>query len=344
MELTPRKQAVLKAIIKAYIEIGEPIGSKNLIAYLENAPSSATLRNEMSELSQLGFLHQPHTSAGRVPTIGGYRHYIDSLMPQYRLAESTKKFIDEQLENLSCAPENIPEAATKVLSKLTGLPAIASTIAQSTPKLKRIELLPIGKFSVMLLIITDDGRMRNRIFRQSKGIDEQTQNSFFELVQQKIKGKYVSELSRAYMQSVIASAGIYALKLMPLLTAIFETAAEIEQTDITISGENALYNITSSEENARKIITLINRRDPIISILKGINGNVGTIFGADTVYGELKGNAVIAAKFSVGDKYKGYLGIIGPNRMSYDEIIPATQYTAQKMTSIMTEAQKDMED
>ena len=104
MELTPRKQAVLKAIIKAYIASGEPVGSKNLTALLENAPSSATLRNEMSELCELGLLHQPHTSAGRVPTSRGYSLYVNSLMQKSEISEREKEYIDKALSGLNCAP------------------------------------------------------------------------------------------------------------------------------------------------------------------------------------------------------------------------------------------------
>lgn len=344
MELTPRKQAVLKAIIKAYIETGEPIGSKNLMLLLPNAPSSATLRNEMSELCELGLLQQPHTSAGRIPTVGGYRMYVKNLMHETELSQAAKQFIDEGLESLSCEPEGIPAAAAQLLTKLTGLPAIACLITEKSPKIKRVELLPIGKFSVMLLIITEDGRTRNRIFRQGKGMDSEVEKSFRRLAESRIKGKQVSELTKAYMQGVIAEAGLYALELMPLLTAVFETVAEIEETDVTLRGENALYNISGNEEYARRILSLIKRRDPIISILEGIGDNVGAVFGADTGYSELETETVIAAKFSGSDKYKGYLGIIGPNRMSYEQIMPAIQYTSRKLTEIMTEAQKDMED
>lgn len=344
MELTPRKQAVLKAIVKAYIETGEPIGSKNLMLLLDNAPSPATLRNEMSELSQLGFLHQPHTSAGRVPTVNGYRLYINSLMTASKLSEITKKFIDSELDNLSCEPEVIPIVASKVLSRLTGLPSIISLTAENSPKIKRIELLPISRFSVMLLIITNDGRTRNRVFRKSGGITEQMQNCFFDLVEQKIKGKRVNELTKAYMQSVAASAGIYALEILPLLSAIFETAAGIEENDITLNGENALYNITSNEEEARKIISLINKQELITPIMENIKNDTGVIFGSDTNRPELKGKVLISAKFNICGKYKGFIGVLGPDRISYDQILPAAQYTAQKITSVMTEAQKDMED
>lgn len=343
MELTPRKQAVLKAIIKAYIENGEPIGSKNLTALIENAPSSATLRNEMSELCELGLLHQPHTSAGRIPTSRGYSFYVNSLMTKSQIKETDREYIDKALESINCEPEGIPSAVAQMLSRLTGLPAIACLITERQPRVKRIELLTIGRSSVMLLIITDDGRTRNRVLRHS-GFSAESEDCFLKLIDKRIKGRTVSELTKAYMQSVIAESGIYTLELMPLLTAVFETVSEIEHTDVTLRGENALYNICGDENTARKITALIRRRDPIISILDRIGDSVGAVFGAETAYSELQGEAVIAAKFTGSDKYKGYVGVIGPNRMSYEHIMPCIEYSAKRMTKIMTEAQKDMED
>lgn len=344
MELSPRKQAVLKAIVKAYIETGEPIGSKNLTAILENAPSSATLRNEMSELCELGFLEQPHTSAGRVPTSNGYRLYVNSLMSDASLGNEEKGFIDNALGEINCEPEGIPAAAAQILSRLTSLPTIACLITKRPPKIKRVELMPIGRHSAMLLIITDDGRTRSRVFRYQKEPTPQQKSCFMELIDRRVKLKSVSELTKAYMQSVIAGAGIYALELMPLLTAVFETAAEIEQSGITLRNENALYNVCGSEAAAGKLISLIKQGDPIISLLEGINDNVGAVFGTDTGYSELEKGAIVAAPFNLADKYKGYIAVIGPNRMSYDRVMPAAEYTAKRLTEIMTEAQKDMED
>lgn len=344
MELSPRKQAVLKAIIKAYIETGEPVGSKNLTALLENAPSSATLRNEMSELCSLGFLHQPHTSAGRVPTNNGYRMYIESLMHRSQPTSEVVAFIDNAFDGMNCEPEGIPAAAAQALSRFTGLPAIACLITEKPTRIKRIELLPIGKYSAMLLVITHDGRTRSRVFRFGRNFGSEQQKLFDTIVEQRIKGKAVSELTKPYMQSVIAGAGLYALELMPLLTAVFETAAGLADADVTLSGESALYNICADDASARRILNLVKQRDPIISILERVGEGVGAVFGTDTVYGELKNDTIIAAKFSGADKYRGYVGVIGPNRMSYEHIMPGIEYTAERLTKIMTEAQKDMED
>ncbi len=344
MELTPRKQAVLKAIVKAYIETGEPIGSKNLTFLLENAPSSATLRNEMSELCELGYLQQPHTSAGRIPTSSGYRFYVESLSGYKEPAPEIKNFIDDSLSGFNCEPESIPVSAAQTLSQITGLPAISCLITLNPPVIKKIELLSIGRFSAMLLIITDDGRTRSKTFRKGRDFTEQLEEQFRLILKKRVIGKRISDLTKAYLQNVIAEAGLYSLELMPLLSFVFETAAEIEEADVTLNDENALYNICGDEASARRVLSLIKQRDPIISILQNVRDGVGVVFGKDTAYNELDFGTFIAAKFESADKYMGYIGVIGPNRMSYEQIMPVTQYTAKRLTEIMTEAQKDMED
>ena len=343
MELSPRKQAVLKALINAYIKTGEPIGSKNLTALLPNAPSSATLRNEMSELCELGLLHQPHTSAGRVPTSRGYRLYVNSLMTENEITSEEKQRIDEALKSLNCDPEGIPAEVTRLLQSLTGLPAIACLITEKQPRVKRIELLPIGRSSVMLLVITNDGRTRNRVFRHS-GFSSEGEAYLKTIVEKRIKGRAVNEITKAYMQGVISECGIYMLELMPIFTAVLEAVSEIEQSGVTLSSENALYNICGDELTARKITALIKMRSPIISILEEIGENVTAVFGADTEYNELNGEAIVAARFKGSDKYRGYIGIIGPDRISYEHIMPCIKYISGRMTEIMTKAQKDMED
>lgn len=343
MELSPRKQAVLKAIVKAYIETGEPIGSKNLTLLLENAPSSATLRNEMSELCELGLLHQPHTSAGRIPTNEGYRIYIDSLMSRSVLNVNSAQFIEDALMTIRTEPENIPRITAETLSHFTGLPAVSVLITEKTPRVKKIELLPIGKYSLMLLVITDDGRNRNCVFRQGKNFTESAENTFRELVERRIKGKPVTELTKAYMQTVATEAGLFALDLLPLFTAVYETTQKIKMIDVNLSGEKHLYNICG-DKSAHKIVSLLNDEQSAIRIFKDIKDETEVIFGADTGYSELSNNTVVAARFNGAQKYNGYIGVIGPNRISYEQIIPLIEYTAEKLTKIMSEAEKDMED
>ncbi|MGI6279719.1 MAG: heat-inducible transcriptional repressor HrcA [Acutalibacteraceae bacterium] len=344
MELTPRKQAVLKAVVKAYIETGEPIGSKILTELLENAPSSATLRNEMSELCELGLLMQPHTSAGRIPTSNGLRLYVDSLMTESDISDSTKKYIDDSINPAHGELEQIPDTAALVLSKLTGLPAVTCTISHGVPTIKRLELLPVSRYSAMLFIMTDDGRTRSRIFRQSSDFTPATKRLFFDVARKHLIGRTTDELNIGYIQSIAVSAATSVLELIPLLTAVCDIASQITTRDVKLFNEGALYNICDDEKTARRITSLVRSKEPVISILEKVGDGVGTVFGVDTGYEELYDYSIVAAKFKVPDKYTGYIGIIGQNRMSYEHIVPATLYTAQRLSAVMTKAQKDMED
>lgn len=341
IELTPRKQAVLKAIVKAYIETGEPIGSKILTSLIENAPSSATLRNEMSELVSMGLLEQPHTSAGRIPTSDGLKLYVNDLMVKDEISSEHKGFIDKSFESITDLPEKIPAKAGEILSDLTHLPVIACVITSTTAVIKKVELLNISRNTVMLLVVTNDSRTRNCIFRLTDDLTPQLLERFKQIVSSKIKGKPLETLTVGYMQSLVASLGIDAFKMMPLFTALFETANEIENMTVDLSGVSRLYNICGNEERAKRIISLVERRDPIISLFERV-GN-GVVFGKDTGFAELQSDTLIAAPFT-SEKYKGYLALIGPNRLSYEQIIPTIEYTAEKLSSVISAAQMDMED
>ena len=342
MELSPRKQAVLAAVTKAYIKTGEPVGSKALTALLKNAPSAATLRNEMSELCDMGLLAQPHTSAGRIPTSSGFKLYVNSLMTPEKLSDGMKRRIDSSLIGLHCAPEKIPEAAGKLLSDLTGLPAVVCFKTDGSPKIRSVELFPVSKGSVMLLIVTADGRTRHTVLRLGTDYTMDYAEKCRDIIVRRINGRRTDELTRGYMQSVAAEAGTDTFALMPLFSAVLESAAGIESSGAYLLGEQRLYGICESP--AKRILSLVALREPMLTLTERFDGNVGTVFGRDSGFRELENNTIIAAKYYGSDRFKGTLSVIGPNRMSYGQIIPSVEYTALRLTEIMTEAQKDMED
>lgn len=343
MELSPRKQAVLAAVTKAYIKTGEPVGSKALTALLKNAPSAATLRNEMSELCDMGLLAQPHTSAGRIPTSSGFKLYVNSLMTPEKLSDGMKRRIDSSLIGLHCAPEKIPEAAGKLLSDLTGLPAVVCFKTDGSPKIRSVELFPVSKGSVMLLIVTADGRTRHTVLRLGTDYTRDYAEKCRDIIVRRINGRRTDELTRGYMQSVAAEAGTDTFALMPLFSAVLESAAGIESSGAYLLGEQRLYGICESQA-AKRILSLVALREPMLTLTERFDGNVGTVFGRDSGFRELENNTIIAAKYYGSDRFKGTLSVIGPNRMSYGQIIPSVEYTALRLTEIMTEAQKDMED
>lgn len=343
MELSPRKKAVLAAIVRSYIETGEPIGSKNLMALLENAPSSATLRNEMSELAALGLLAQPHTSAGRIPTGLAYKLYVQSLMPPVCIAESTKRYIGSALGGNLCDPEKLPALAAEALSELTGLPAFYCYEVSGDVAVKKIELLPASKRAVMLLLFTTDGRAKSRICRLGQDITNTLISRFNALVEQRIRKQRLENMTKAYLQNVVSLSGLDSFELMPLITAVFEMADEMAVSQVRISGGALLYNIFG-EKTARKLAMLANRGEDFCELLSNGQDDGKLQFVNEGLYGEPGGVTMIAAKYNTDNKYFGKIGVMGKGRMSYDQIVPSIEYTAALLGKLMGEALKDMED
>lgn len=343
MELSARQRAVLAAIVRSYIETGEPVGSKSLTLLLEHAPSSATLRNEMSELSARGLLCQPHTSAGRVPTSRAYRLYVHSLMQPTQLRESTRRYIGAQLENERGAIGRLPQNAAKALSQLTGLPAIASYEPDFGAAVRRVELLPAARKAVLLMLVTTDGQAISRLCRLPLELTEALKQHFGQLVKERIINRSLSELNRAELQNIIAAAGLDALELTPLVTSLFEMAETAAASPVTVCGAPALYDLFG-ENAARTFLRLTEHSDALIRLFSTAKGECEVLFGSDSGYSELSGMTFVIAKYRMAERYCGRIGIIGPGRMSYDEIVPSIEYTAEQLTRLMTCAAEDMED
>ena len=342
MELSARKMAVLEAIVKTYIETGEPVGSKILTSLLENAPSSATLRSEMSELCELGLLSQPHTSAGRVPTSRGFQLYVKNLMRPAVLEESTKRYIKHLMSNSAADRESLPVLAADCLNELTGFPAVACCVVSEDVRVRKVELLRVSSRSGMLFLITSDGRARSRFCRIPASFDGLSAK-FMDIINKRIRNTPLNAMNKAYLQNVIAAAGLDAFDLMPLITAVFEMAEDAATSSVKIRGMAGLYNICG-EDKARRIISLADRTDAFLKVFDNGADKRKIIFGSETGFGELFGTSIAVSQYSLNGRFCGYIGIIGPNRMSYEQIVPTIEYTAQLLNELMTEAVKDMED
>lgn len=343
MELTTRKKAILYEVVKLYIETGEPVGSKLLASRMSSAPSTATLRAEMNELERLGFLKQPHTSAGRLPTSRAYRLYVNELMPKESISNDSREIIDKMLVEINPEPESIGSAAAQILTTLTGLPALYAENVENGATLKKVTLLPMGRASVIIFTITADGRSRSRLVHLKLPPCEKDLALFLKIAEESICGKRLTELNRAYLQSVAASAGLEALSLAPLFAALFDMAEELSRTRIDMRGEANLFTALGSDMAARGVLRLFSSSDTAQSILSYLSDTVGVVFGDDTEFDELKPTGMIIASYG-GQNELGRLAVIGPTRMSYERILPSIEYLAEKVGNIMQEILKGMED
>jgi heat-inducible transcriptional repressor len=343
MELSPRKKAIISEIVKAHIETGEPIGSKILATRMANAPSTATLRNEMSELCDLGYLEQPHTSAGRLPTGKAYRLYVSELMGKSTLSDEGREIIDNMLDSVRPDPETLATSAAEILSELTGLPCIAASGVQAGARLKKVSLMPMSRTSAIVFIISEDGRTRSRLVRSQTVFTQELVNLFESIAANKVCGKDISLLDMAYLQSIVVSAGLDALSLAPLFSCVFDMAGELKNSRVNMGGTANLFSICPTDTQARQILDILRTSDAVQSIFSGITSPVGVVFGDDTNYSELAPTGMVVATYGDG-KELGRIAVIGPTRMAYDSILPSVEYLAKRVGKIMTELLTGLED
>lgn len=344
MDLTPRKKIILSEIVKAHIANGEPVGSKLLCEITNLGLSSATLRNEMSDLCEMGYLEQPHTSAGRIPTAAGYRLYVTGLLGNENLSKPMKNSIDRVLQKVAKDPENITALAGQALSDLTGLPAVSLTIPEDGAYVKRVELLPMGRRTALLVLVTSDGIARSRICRTGEELIRTSLAVFDRLVATEIVGSNLSDFTGAFLQTIAVKTGEYGLTLMPLLSVLFEMIETVCHLELDLKGEGNIYAHYNKESDARKIVEFISRRDAILSILSEIPDPVSVVFGDDCGVEALKPSSMVVAKFGGGENRVGRIGVVGPTRMAYEELIPSISYFAKQLGKVLEQSLHDLDD
>lgn len=329
MELSARKQAILEAIINSYIETGEPIGSKALCTMLGTSLSSATLRNEMSELCEMGYLTQPHTSAGRIPTNEAYKLYIKTMLKPKEPPQRVRATIDDMLLEAAKDPVHISSLAAQFLANFTGLPTLLATVGCESSYVRRVEVLPMGRRTVLVLLVSSDGVAKSRFCRINEDVTPSLIARFDRIVSDKVVGRAFTDFSDSFLQSLAVSAGEKAMALSPLLSSIFAMVDEIANANISFGG-----NAYGLSENQNKLMPFI----------ADISGKVDIVFGDATGIDELKPSNVVVARYHVGNNEIGRIGVIGPTRMAYRQMLPSVQYFAEKLGQILEQTMIDMEE
>ncbi len=334
MELTERQKRILYLMVKAHIVSGEPVSSKYLSQALNNEVSSATVRNEMSVLAEQGYLDQPHTSAGRVPTAKAYRMYVNGLLSS-EADEATKKTIDNMLEDVSGDFEDISETAGQALSDLTGLPSVTLLSHENTAYVKRLELLPMGRRTVLIVLVTSDTLARSRICKSGFDLSAELLALFDRIASKEIVGTELNKFTAPYMQGIAAAAGN--IVLLPFFNTVYDMIKDLRQMKLSLKGEENLITQSRNNADALRLMEFIARRDAIISVLAGADDPVSIVFG-ENKNTHSPPHSMVVAKHSGGK-----IGVIGPARMSYDDVIPSIAYFAKKLGEIINKAIKDME-
>ena len=336
MELTERKKRILRVVIENYIETAEPVGSKTIAESSGLDISSATIRNEMADLEELGYLEQPHTSAGRIPSPKGYRLYVNELMDDYRLSIQETQRINQALHLKMAELDRVIDQAGRIVSQLTQYPAFALSSGMERVTIRRFDLLMVERSAFIIVVMTDTNVVRNRLVRLPSDLSEHQLQLLNTLLNTTFTGLTLEQITPELMRVAQHAAGeSYGLISLVVSFAI-EVLEELEHRKVHTSGiahllEHPEYR---SLEKAQTLMSYLSEdADPArFPIPKG--DPMSILIGPENVAEALKDTSVVVASYDIGEGMRGVIGVVGPTRMDYAKITARLSYLAQGLSSL----------
>lgn len=339
MALSPRSMQVLSAVVEIYTKTGEPVGSKAVCEWMEHACSSATIRNVMSELGELGYLEQPHTSAGRIPSPKGYRLYVDKLMKPYELTAADKSRLRALLPRQPADVDELLGRVGEALAELTKCAAVATTPVDGEARVQRVDVIPLGRHILLLAMTISTGSVKSRAIRLVKEPTVEQLEHFLKVVNLQLVGERLDRVTPASAQTTACALGLHAFDLTLLLDALIEMAQEACSSQLCLGGEsNLLMHREYDGDNARRLLQFLSRKDQLASFLFRHAQNPQVVIGTETEEDALNGSAVVTAGYGVQGRPMGHIGVIGPLRMDYYHIVPSVAYFASELGKILKDA------
>lgn len=329
-----RAAKILAAIVDAYIKTGEPVGSKLLSQDPEIGVSPATIRNHMAALEQEGYLDHPHTSAGRVPTYKGFRYYVENLMNPEPVNPELLLAIDERLQS-DMSAEAIIENASAALAEITQCAAISTNHVSKFSVITKVDVVPAGKRMYVLLMITSNGSIKNKVCRMEFDMTNEQMADFTNFLNEHLRGVDLESMSEEYVESLTAALGGYMLSLSPLMHAVYELSEEMMRDSVEVKGEANL--LTCAEFPAQDVIRFIERKAELSNLFEDAFSGINIRFGEENGTFAITNSTVISAGYSKDGKPAGSIGVIGPMRMDYRKVIPYIEYLSRKVTQMLSE-------
>lgn len=322
MEPAARKQKILSSIVECFIRSGEPVGSKSLLDISGLKVSSATVRNDMAELTEKGYLAQPHTSAGRVPTQSGYRYYIDNVMKLTPVTESGEEYIREVLSRCGDSPESILQSAADLLSRLTDCVALATTPGGDDARIRKISFVPTGAHAAMAVVIASSGVIKTKLFRCEFLLTPEILQVFDKAFNEAFAGIRLGSVTQPFIQTAAANFGELSLFMTSPLTAMKDACEQASQLSVCHSGFGKLMNITGANiTEAHRVWEFLQNEHDLAAMLDRLPQELSATIGSENSRTELAKSSVVSTRYKAGDSVSGVLAVIGPMRMDYARVM-----------------------
>ena len=333
MQIAQRKTKILKAIIEAYIKNGEPVGSKLLCSELDFPVSSATVRNEMAELSELGFLVQPHTSAGRIPSEQGYRLYVNSLMDKKTLSGETKALIYDKLIRAGDDPEKLLKAAAKTIADLTHSAVIAAAPSAKDARIHRLRFVQTGLKTGMAILITSGGLIRTALFKCDYVITPEIVSVFESMFNRSMEGVLIKRITPAFVQTLAVEMGDLVLLVPSVLSAVMTACHEAGGSRIIVRGRTNL--ISDGSIDQKELLRFVHDDDSLEALSEKFSRKEGISIGTDTGFDELSDSSVISCKYNTAASVSGSIAAIVPMRTDYAYDTAVIEYTCRCVSDLL---------
>lgn len=338
MQLDERKTKILQAIIRNYLETGEPVGSRTISKYTDLNLSSATIRNEMADLEEMGYIIQPHTSAGRIPSDKGYRLYVDTMMEQKdKELQEMKEMMLEKEDKM----DTLLKQVAKLLAVNTNYASMISAPAVHKNKLKFIQLSRVDVNQLLAVIVMEGNVIRNNILPVSEELSDENILKLNILLNTHLNGLAIEEINLAMIQNLKQQAGIHSEIISNVVDAIAEGIKADEDLEIYTSGTNNIFKYPelADQQRASEIINTFEEKQMLTELVQDTlsdenNTGIQVYIGDETPISSMKDCSVVTATYELGEGMRGTVGIIGPKRMDYDKVVDALKTITHQLDEL----------
>ncbi len=333
-ELDARKQSILRAIIIEYVDGAEPVGSEALVQKFHLGVKSATVRNEMAEMLDLGYLEQPHTSAGRIPSDSGYRYYVDRLIVERPVDETTKQIV-ESASTQGDALQLLLRETVRALSRVTNYLGVATTIRDLSVVVRAAVLSALGPQNALLVLALNNGHVENKMIEMPQGTSLEDIGTINELLAAQLSGKTLGELAKLRLNFPTANE-----KLATILAGAIRTIAQsLTRGKLITEGEEFLFALPEFQRDSgytAQLMRELSDSDLLYESVAQSDGTKVVTIGKENQHSQMRQLSVIRESFCVGDNKAGMIALIGPTRMQYDTSIPLVNFTARALSASLT--------
>ena len=339
-QLSERKKRILKAIVDAHIVDGEPVGSKYIMQDEHLNCSSATIRNEMAELEALGYLEQPHTSSGRVPSELGYRFYVDSLIESYAMTTNEITEINKLLKSKMNELDQILLAASKLAGNLTNYTSFLIKPRASSVSIKRFDVIYVDRHSLLLVMISDSGAVVTKRLSIDRSVSQLTASDLAMALNDHIAGLTANEITLPIIVELENAMGDKAAIVNPIIKIIYESMNELDGGDLKVSGMDRLlqYPEYSNKDQLRELLGAFEKKEDILELVSDSEGDgVNVVIGSESSVKVMNNSALVFKPVVRDGKTLGAIGIIGPRRMDYAKVVATIEGLAGNVESILNE-------